>query len=144
MKLLCFLIYALKGTTPRQFKLTKNERIVIAMKKLTLIICVVSLLIPTIAMANQPCPLCLAMMLEEGTFSEEELQSIISGDWNEEDVRTLIAESEEINPSDYGNYLCYYFAYSAVMDFLDCLIYNNASDCRAALVYALVFYYYCT
>ncbi len=115
------------------------------MKKLTLILCVVSLLIPTIAMANQPCPLCLAMMLEEGIFSEEELQSIISGDWNEEDVRTLIAESEEINPSaDYGNYFCYYFAYSAIMDFLDCLIYNNTSDCRAALVYALVFYYYCT
>ena len=115
------------------------------MKKLTLILCVVSLLIPTIAMANQPCPLCLAMMLEEGIFSEEELQSIISGDWNEEDVRTLIAESEEINPSaDYGNYFCYIFAYSAIMDFLDCLIYNNTSDCRAALVYALVFYYYCT
>ena len=113
------------------------------MRKLTLILCVVCLLIPTIAMANQPCPLCLALMLEEATFSEEELQSIISGDWNDEDVRTLIAESEEITPSDYGSYLCYYLAYSAILDFLDCLIYNYTNDCRAALVYALVFYYYC-
>jgi len=115
------------------------------MKRLTLILCVVSLLIPTIAMANQPCPLCLALMLEEGSFSEEELQSIMSGDWNDEDVRTLMAEMEEINPSDYyGNYFCYYLAYSAILDFLDCLIDNYTNDCRAALVYALVFYYYCT
>ena len=114
------------------------------MKKLALILCAVSLLVPTIAMANQPCPLCLVMMLEEGNFSEEELQSIISGDWNEEEVRTLLDETEEIAPAGYGNYLCYYLAYSAILDFLDCLISGYNYDCRGALIYALVYYYYCT
>ena len=114
------------------------------MKKLAFVLCVIALLIPTATMANQPCPLCLTLMLEKGIVGEEDLQSILSGDWDEDDVRAWMAEAEEINPSGYVNYLCYYLAYSAIWDFLDCLIYGYDYDCRGALVYALVFYYYCT
>ena len=114
------------------------------MKKLTLVLCMVCLLMPAIAMANQPCPLCLTLMLEEGIFSEEELESILSGDWDDDDIKTWMAEAEGINPSGYVNYLCYYLAYSAILDFLDCLVYGYDYDCRGALVYALVFYFYCT
>jgi hypothetical protein len=144
MKLLCFLIYALKETTPGYVKLTKSERRIFMMKKLTLVLCMVCLLVPTITMANQPCPLCLNLMLEEGIVGEEELESILSGDWDEDDVRAWMAEAEGINPSGYVNYWCYYLAYLAISDFLDCLVYGYDYDCRGALVYALVYYYSCT
>ena len=115
------------------------------MRKLTLVLCIICLLIPVITMANQPCFPCLAAMLEEGILTEEDWQSIMSGDFNEESLITSIAEAEEIIPSDnYRLYLCYYLAYRALFDFIDCLIYYGSYDCRSAILYGLAYYYFCT
>ena len=113
------------------------------MKQLILVLCVICLLIPVIAMAEQPCSPCLAGMLEEGILAEEELQSLMAGDLNSEEMRALITEHQEITPSQsiYA-FLCYYIAYETIMEALDCIRYFP-SYCESALFWSLAYSYLC-
>jgi len=117
------------------------------MRKLTLVLCIICLLVPTMSKAEQPCYPCLATMLEEGILTEEEWQPLMAGDWNEEEIRALIAEHQEITPSqDINSYLCYYLAYSAIMDFVNCLqyFYFTPYFCTSAIFLSLAYSYFCT
>ena len=113
------------------------------MKQLTLVLCVICLLIPVIAMADQPCSPCLAGMLEEGILTEAQLQSLMAGDWNSEEIRALITEHQEITPSQsIFAYLCFYIAYEVIMETIDCIRYFP-SHCESALIWSLTYGFLC-
>ena len=51
--------------------------------------------------------------------------------------------NQKINPSDIWSYMCYYLAYQAIINFVDCLAGYNW-DCSSAVSYALLYYLFCT
>jgi hypothetical protein len=114
------------------------------MKALAALLCIVSLLIPAFAPADQPDPTAsLASMLTEETIDTNELHAVMTEILRGEGVTGV--PSEGINTqSNILTYVCYYIAFSAVMDFIDCLIYYDISyDCRSAIINGLLFYYFC-
>ena len=116
------------------------------MKKLILVLCSICLLVPTMSKADQPCLPCLASLLQEEILTEEEGQSIMLGNITEEELSILLADNEEIIPSqDYGTYVCLYLAYEALTNFITCLRYGGyvSGCCETALVYWLLYGYLC-
>ena len=117
------------------------------MKKLTLVLCAICLLLPVITMADQPCSPCLAGMLEEGILTEAQLQALMAGDWNNEEIQTLITEHQEITPSqNIYAYICYYIAYEAIIEALNCLRYFNISlySCESVIFWSIAYSLLCT
>jgi len=51
---------------------------------------------------------------------------------------------QKINPSNAGDYVCYYLAYETITNFIDCLVYGYSWDCSSALSYALLYYLFCS
>ena len=116
------------------------------MKKLTLVLCCICLLVPTMSMANQPCSPCLASLLQEENLAEEEWQSIMLENFTGEEQKILLAEDEEIIPAqDLGTYVCLYFAYQTITNFFNCLRWSGyyVGYCESAFWYWLLFSYLC-
>ena len=114
-----------------------------AVKTFLLTLCIVSLLLPATSAAGVPDFPTLAKMLTEGTLDKDQVHSIMSDIVSKQTVMQLPADG--ITPEDnYTNFLCYYIAFTAIIDFIDCLVYYDFdSNCRSAIIYALVFYYLC-
>ena len=114
------------------------------MKALSSVVCIICLLLPAISVADQPCFPCLAKMLDEGSLSEEALQSIVSREWNDEKISTLMAEIEEITPAaDLRTVLCTLFAWEFIPGFTYCLFFGIDDMCATAWVYGWAYCFFC-
>jgi hypothetical protein len=112
------------------------------MKNVLLSFCLISLLIPVVASADQPDFTPLAQMLTEGTLDRTELHSIMSEMLGGEGSACLPDEAVTAE-ANYLTYVCYYIAIRAILDFVDCLAYYYSDDCRSAIILGLLFYYFC-
>jgi hypothetical protein len=109
------------------------------MKKCATALCVVCLFIPVLAHADQPDIALLPGMLTEETIPVEELRSLMAHLLSPEGF-----PADEITPdANLQSYACYYIALSAIIDFIDCLVYYTSYDCRSAIINALFFSYFC-
>jgi hypothetical protein len=109
------------------------------MKKCATALCVVCLLIPVLAHADQPDIASLPGMLTQETIPVDELRSLMTHLLNPEGF-----PADEITPeANLQSYVCFYIALSAIIDFIDCLVYYTSYDCRSAIINALFFSYFC-
>ncbi len=113
------------------------------MRKKIAILCVVCLIVPALTIADQSSAPNLAEMLQEGTLTPKELQSIVLADMSDEDVQTLVDELNAVITSDLRTYSCYYFAYLVIRNLLDCLVYKYIPSCEGWVMWALVYYLVC-
>ena len=113
------------------------------MKQCALMLCFVFLLMPVAAAAEPPDLSSLARMLTEETMPMDELHTMMSQLLGAEGMADVQAD-EIITESNILTYVCYYIAFTAVIDFIDCLVYYDISyDCRSAIINGLLFYYFC-
>ena len=109
------------------------------MKKCATVLCVVCLLIPVLAHSDQPDIASLPDMLSQETIPVDELRSFMAHLLNPAGF-----PADAITPeANLQSYVCYYIALSAIIDFIDCIIYYTSYDCRAAIINALFFSYFC-
>lgn len=113
------------------------------MKRCALMLCFVCLLIPVLADADQPDRSSLASLLTQETIPVDELHSIMAHMLGAEGMANVQAD-EITTESNILTYACYYIAFTAIIDFIDCLVYYDISyNCRSAIINALLFYYFC-
>jgi len=107
------------------------------MKKYAAMLCVVCLLIPALSDADQPNLSSLESMLTEETINVYELHSIMAQMLSAEGL-TGLSGDEITTGANLLTYTCYYIAFSAIIDFIDCLVYYDISyDCRSAIINGL-------
>ncbi len=120
------------------------------MKRLCFFVCIICFALPTISLADDLCLPCEEKMFEEGSLAAEQLQSIVSGEWNETATTEFLADNELITPAyNLNSYLCLYLGYEALMQAMDCIIYFGYNYyysyyCQAAVGYYLAYSYFCS
>lgn len=114
------------------------------MKRLAALVCIVSLLIPALAQADRPDPAAsLARMFMEDTMDMDELHAAMTAMLHGEGM-PILATEEMTAQANIRTYVCYYIAFTAIIDFIDCLVYYDITyDCRSAIINGLLFYYFC-
>lgn len=114
------------------------------MKPLAAFVCIVSLLIPALAQADRPDPAAsLARMFMEDTIDRDELHAALAAMLRGAGV-TILPTEEMTAQANIMSYVCSYIAFTAIIDFIDCLVYYDIMyDCRSAIINGLLFYYFC-
>jgi len=114
------------------------------MKQTAALVCILALLLPAFASADQPDPAAsLSLMLREETIDADELRAVMAGLIGSGESAVLPAEQSTMQ-ADILTYVCYYIAFTAIVDFIDCLVYYDMSyDCRSGVINGLLFYYFC-
>lgn len=113
------------------------------MKQLVAMVCIVSLFIPCFVFAGQTDPASLAGMLGEESIDRDELHAVMADLLGAKGL-TRLPELKRTSQADILTYLCYYIAFTAIIDFIDCLVYYDITyDCRSAIINGLLFYYFC-
>lgn len=113
------------------------------MKQCALLLCLVCLFTPVLSDADQPDLASLASMLTQETIPVDELHAMMSHLLSAEGM--VARQADEITTeANILTYVCYYIGFTAIIDFIDCLIYYDISyDCRSAIINGLLFYYFC-
>ena len=113
------------------------------MKQAALMLCLVCLLIPVLADAKEPDLSSPASILREETMPMDELHAMMAHLLSQAGLLDMQAD-EITTKTNILTYVCYYIAFTAIIDFIDCLVYYDISyDCRSAIINGLLFYFFC-